>query len=375
MKVLLISTDRNILKDGSPVRTRMSEYGTNADSIDIIVFSKKTDNVSVRISDNVTAFPTNSINRWLYFFDAISIGKKLKGADIVSSQDPFETGLAGFVISKKVGAKFHIQIHTDIFNPYFIAESFLNRLRLIIARYLLPKAHGVRVVSKRIKNSLVSNKCNLKNDPIVLPIFVDVKRHEEALLKFDLRQKYPQFEFIFLVASRLSREKNTLMILEVFERLLKKFPKIGLVIVGDGEVKRCLMLYVADHKLKPNVIFEGWQNDLSSYYKTADAFVAFSDYEGYGMTLVEAASCRIPIITSEVGLVGDVLESGKEALVCKARDTDCLVEKMSQVIEDDELRNSIIDNAYNKVNERAILDKGEYLLEYKKVWDQLLINK
>ena len=48
----------------------------------------------------------------------------------------------------------------------------------------------------------------LKAEPVVLPIFVDVKKIQSAKVKIDLHQKYPEYDFIILVASRLTKEKN-----------------------------------------------------------------------------------------------------------------------------------------------------------------------
>src|SRR3989344_7606147 len=98
MKVLMISTDRKIFEDGSAVRARMIEYGKLFDELHIVVFTKRNLNVKIQISKNVFAYPTNSLSRFLYIFDAIKIGAsiikncKLKIENcVITTQDPFET--------------------------------------------------------------------------------------------------------------------------------------------------------------------------------------------------------------------------------------------------------------------------------------------
>ena len=101
MKILMISTDMSILITGSEARPRMLEYGTLVDELHIIIFARgkrKTERIG-----NVFLHPTNSRGRWLYIFDAVRIGKAILATRysllptrwLVTTQDPFETGLAG----------------------------------------------------------------------------------------------------------------------------------------------------------------------------------------------------------------------------------------------------------------------------------------
>src|SRR6185436_5341871 len=95
----------------------------------------------------------------------------------ISAQDPFESGLAAYRIAKQTGTKLHLQVHTDLESPYFRKHSLLNRMRVILAHYLLPKADGIRVVSSRIKDSLLSTlHFPLSTSLCVLPVFVDTDK-------------------------------------------------------------------------------------------------------------------------------------------------------------------------------------------------------
>ena len=99
MKVLMISTDERIFEAGSNVRERMALYGTITENLHIII---PTTNASLReqkISGNVFAYPAYGFLKILALARAVFVGIRLPGG-LVTAQDPFETGLMAFKISR-----------------------------------------------------------------------------------------------------------------------------------------------------------------------------------------------------------------------------------------------------------------------------------
>ncbi|MBU2109665.1 hypothetical protein KKB71_01775, partial [Patescibacteria group bacterium] len=149
MKILSIGTDKNLFYENSEVRQRMIEYGNLVEELHIIMFAtqkseirstKSETNSKIKISNNTFVYPTNSGSRWFYVWDAIKIGEEIIGNwkleienSLVTAQDPFECGLAGYRIAKKLKLPLQLQIHTDFLSPYFVQHSMLNRLRVRIA--------------------------------------------------------------------------------------------------------------------------------------------------------------------------------------------------------------------------------------------------
>ncbi|MBI2406264.1 MAG: glycosyltransferase [Candidatus Harrisonbacteria bacterium] len=143
-------------------------------------------------------------------------------------------------------------------------------------------ADGVRAVSERVRRTLVGEGDVAEEKITVLPIFVDVQQLRAAPVAADLKKKYPQFSFIVLMASRLTREKNIGLAIAAMREVLKKYPHAGLVIVGEGPEKSKLELYAKRYTLNAHVVFEPWTNALAAYYKSADMLLIASNYEGYG---------------------------------------------------------------------------------------------
>jgi len=370
MNLLVINLDKGIFLPGSASLERLKDYSRLVDKIFVIVWTEKKEQPII-FQDRLFVYSTDSRFKLLYFLDTIRIFRDIKKnnkIDLIFTQDPFETGLIGWLIARKNKIPLQLQIHTDFLNPYFWKESLLNKIRVMLAKFLIPRADCIRVVSERIKNSLLRVTClaaRRARCPLcvaTLPIFVDIKKIQAAPIKTDLRQKYPHFNFIILMASRLTAEKNIILAISAMTKIVKKFSKIGLIILGSGPKEQNLKLKIKNLKLSDNVVLEPWTNDIVSYYKTADLFLITSNYEGYGMSLVEAAAARRKIISSDVGIADEILEREN---IFKTGDQKDLENKLERAIKD-EIKPPRMVKAKSK---------EEYLQEYKKSWELCLRKK
>jgi len=316
IKVLMISMDAKILEEGSSVRERMIEYGNLFAELHIVVFSTNTTAPSViQISTNVYAYPTRSISKLLYVTDGVRIGERilkeknfLKNESVITTQDPFETGIAGRLLSKKTGIPLHVQIHTDFQSPYF-KKSALNKIRIALSKIVLPHARAIRVVSDRIKDTLPAE---VKARVAVLPIFADVSAIHGAVLSIDLKKKYPAFEKVVLIASRLTKEKDIKTAFDAFALVLKTYPKTGLVIIGEGPEKTSLHHRVLQYGLEKVVVFEPWMDRAAviSCMKSCNVFLSSSLYEGYGLSMLEAHAAGAVLVATDAG-IAPLLVSGE----------------------------------------------------------------
>lgn len=367
MKILSIGSDRKVFEEGSAVRARLLEYGLLVEELHVVVFAERSSGFLVEsFPPNIFLYPTNSFGKFFHIPFAIMCALKMKRRgveiDIVTTQDPFEAGVVGCVIARFFKARLHVQIHTDMMSPYFERESALNRVRVFVAKILLPYADAVRVVSPRIKKS-ISNFVRSGVPITVLPIFVDVARAMEAKAS---EKKFPQFEKTLLVASRLSREKNIGTAIEALQIVLKKYPAIGLVIVGEGPELKNLKSLVKERNLESQVVFEGWHDNLVPYFRSSDLFLLPSIYEGYGMTAVEALSQGCPVVMTDVGCAGDIVKDGQNGLVVPVGDTKALAVAVERVV-----------SGKLKLEPKTpnLPTKQEYLAMYKKSWEDALAEK
>ncbi|HEY4526521.1 MAG TPA: glycosyltransferase [Candidatus Paceibacterota bacterium] len=316
-RVVVVGTETAIFQEDSPVRERIVAYTKGFASTDIIVMCGRGFK-EAHPRDSVAVYPTNSRVRFMRILDAIRIGKKLSRADVVTVQDPFETGLTGLFIARRLGAKLHVQVHTDPFAAGYATHSFVNFLRAHMARSILKKADGIRVVSGRVKAALearIAPQCPI----VVLPIFVDVEAMRNVSATPELTRRFAAFKARLLVVSRLESEKNVALAISAFA---KSAPKDAcLIIVGDGREQMALKRQAQNLGVMGRVFFEGKQ-DPAAYYALADLILVSSHYEGYGLVVVEALAAGKPVLSTDVGVAreaGAIIASSREFSQALAR--------------------------------------------------------
>lgn len=281
MRVVVFSTDRNILKPDSNVSKRQTAYAAHFDSYEVVLV------------------------RGCFWLRAISTAR---AADVISAQDPFETGLLAWIFASVFRKALHIQIHTDFYALAFVHAHFLHHFRRLIAPFVLRRASRIRVVSEAVKES-IENRIAPKVPITVLPIFVDTARFSDIT-----RTKHPQFKIAFLVVSRLEKEKNITFAIEALKATRDAGHDAGLTIVGSGSEESKLKAHARLLGLERFVIFAG-EADPITHYASADAVLVPSKYEGYGMVIVEALAVGIPVIATDVGIAreaGAIVSSEKD---------------------------------------------------------------
>ncbi|MDB5238031.1 MAG: hypothetical protein JWM46_301 [Candidatus Kaiserbacteria bacterium] len=299
MKVLQIGADRSkrgILVPGSAAYLRQKAYAVELGTLEIIGFSLRSDGFFMREDRCLRTLPTNSRSKLFFGLDAIRIARRLPRTEVISVQDPFETGLVAWWIARMWKVPLHVQIHTDFLSPEYAQHSITNRIRVFLAGFILRRASRIRVVSERIKASLVRTYTGLP-EITVLPIFAEFKAAETPDPK--LVTRFEPFEKVVLVVARLEPEKDVELAIKVFAAASPE--NSCLVIVGDGSQREYLEKLARTCAARDRIFFEG-QQEASLYYPLADVVMVTSRYEGYGLVIVEPLARGIPVISTDVGV-------------------------------------------------------------------------
>ena len=117
--------------------------------------------------------------------------------------------------------------------------------------------------------------------------------------------------------------------------------------------------------LERHVLFLGQQKMVFGLMKSAQCFLSTSEYEGYGMSIVEAGLAHLPVVATDVGIAGEVLVNRVNAYVCPVGDTLCMVSHIRTLISHNTERMLIADRLYTDVSAH-IPSYDTYVAEYVK---------
>jgi glycosyltransferase involved in cell wall biosynthesis len=361
MEILTLSTGRNILKEGSKDRLRMERYAHELDALHIVVLSQKVHGYSGALVHDGTLhiYPTHSVTPFGMLISAWRDARKIllasQGKQItVSPQDPLFLGFLGYLLARSAKAPLSVQVHGDYFSAHWKKGSFFRPLLRFLIRFVLTRARKIRVVSERIKHSLL-----MQNIPaskiVVLPIRPELEKFQSAV-----RTRPVDDTFVILTASRLESEKDIQRLVSAFAEMRKSCPGAMLRIVGSGYEKPFLEEHIKACGVTDYTELIPWTEQIEKEMVNADVFALASKHEAYGLVLVEALASGVPVVTTDVGCVGEVVEHEVHGLVVKEGGVEPYARALMRMYTDAELRRSASGAGRVLGRELSNVSQGEY---------------
>src|SRR3989344_3338878 len=352
IKVISIGTDSKIFEEGSAVRNRQVEYGRLFDKLDLVIINRREKSFERNISENVYAYSASSLFDTFRIIRKLITNYKLQTTNcVLTTQDPFEIGIVGVLLKFKYKIPLQVQLHTDFNNKYFLLSSPLNFIRFFLAHIVLPYADSVRVVYERVRESVKDFNENVE----VLPIRIERKEVNKERWK-DLEKTGRNI----LTVCRLEKEKDLETALKAFKIVSAKYPEAVFTIAGEGSERENLEKICVDLNIKDKVKFIGWVKDLPSLYASADIYISTSLFEGYGMSIVEAASTGLALVLSDAGVAREIAG----AFVCNPKNVECFAKNLERLIGDEQLRSEVGGEGRNWALGH-IISQDQYLARYK----------
>jgi glycosyltransferase involved in cell wall biosynthesis len=144
-------------------------------------------------------------------------------------------------------------------------------------------------------------------------------------------------DFVIGYIGNFAPGKGHIQLIRAFSKVVEKIPNARLFFVGRGmldEVKDA----IDELSLQGKVVFAGWRTDVAECLSAMDLFVQPSLSEAFSQVLVEAMSVGLPVVATEVGGAGEVIEDGKNGFLIEPNDPDAIAEKAIILFENPELR-------------------------------------
>ena len=282
------------------VVTILSDYLVNHDcEVSIIVLNKL--NNQQALNPNIDIISLNQTKVLKSLFPLQNLLKRNKYDFIIGNMWPITIlGLAGsFLISKKPNVLF--VEHSIISNEYNHQSFAFQCILKLSIRFFYNFASKIICVSNGVATDL--RKLGVKKsklEVILNPVIISSGRSEYN--KYDQYSSYwKDFSGIkILSVGNLRVNKNYPILLKALKILRNKYNQDFISLVaGDGPEKENLKSLIQDYSLQDNVFLLGGVQNTESLYRNADLFVLSSDFEGFGMVLVEALGYGKTIVATD----------------------------------------------------------------------------
>lgn len=177
--------------------------------------------------------------------------------------------------------------------------------------------------------------------------------------------RIPENSIVIGNVGRISNEKDYPTFLKVAKSVSDNVENVYFTIVGEGkqDEKARLSSYADKLGIKDRVIIAGYRSDLLNVYSTFDIFLMTSLTEGLPNTILEAMSMGLPVVSTMVGGIPELIVDGETGFLCKARDINCLKGKILEIIKDKALRKSVSKAARERIESRFSFNKRLRFIE------------
>ena len=245
--------------------------------------------------------------------------------------------------------------HPEWFNPR-------ERLKLnLLVRTSAKKACYIFTVSEFSRGRIIE-KLNVAEEKVIIArqgLDPDIKYDEEGGLNF--RKKHGIEGKMVLYVGAMFRRRNIPLLLDGFS-LARKEEEIDLVIVGEDRTWPPQRLAGKIHQT-PGVHYFPYlsQKELIEAYSAADLFVYISEYEGFGMPPMEAASCNTPLLLYSSDALKEIY--GDAAIYLQERDPEELSKKILSLLFDTTLRDKMIKLAKERIKRYSWKDAADKIKE------------
>jgi len=225
------------------------------------------------------------------------------------------TAKAGFLgrIASIVSLQPSIRVHTfhgHLLNGYF--GSFKRTLVIIAEKVLAIFTHQLLAVGDKVRQDLLDAGIrNPKKFGLIPPGLEigELPKKSESQESFDLSTTTLQCAFI----GRVTQIKRPDRFLDVVAEIKKRGVNLGFFMAGDGELLEQCRERIARENLPVKVL--GWQSDIERVLAAADIVVLTSDNEGTPLSLIQAGMAKLPVVTTNVGSVPEVVLDGITGII------------------------------------------------------------
>jgi len=244
------------------------------------------------------------------------------------------------------------KIHKNFFKTLKYNHNRINRIVCV--------SQAVKDVLKPVLNE--ESKAQVIYDGI------DVDKFTSSKSTGILRSTYsiPKDVLIIGNIAGLTKQKDLFTFLDTAKIILNQTKKeLKFLIIGQGNLEAELKNYTKELGIQNEVIFTGFRNDVPKILPELDLFLLSSETEGLPLSIMEAFACKVPVVATAAGGIGEAITNGITGMISPVKNPDLLAANTLKLINNQELRDKIVSAAFEVVNAKfnlKIMEKEYYSL-------------
>lgn len=314
-------------------------------------------------------------SNWPILFQPVHIYRQLKklsaeGIDLIVVQEypPFYNTL-GLLLARR-----HIKntpIAYEILHVvgYPRAADLKEKVYFILNRIFLPFIlripRMIRVMNQEVRDFLA--KIGVRGDKIkiVNAFYIDFS-------VFYPRQSAKEYDFIF--TARLVKNKGLDILIKTAQKIKKVIPEFKFLIIGEGPEKMNLESGIRRYGLEESIILYGWARDsdeVAGLMNKSKVFLMTSYNEGGPRSTIEAMACGVPVISTRVGMMNEVIRDGENGFLV-GWDAEEVALKAVGLLLDSGLQEKFSKNGIKTV---AGFEKSRMIKNYFQTYENLIKNE
>lgn len=268
------------------------------------------------------------------------------------------------LIGKLLRRKIILQIHGAEFNKFYSWGPGFNRK--IISR-VLNSVNLILALSERRANDVMEKTENRNIKMIFNPVNTSIFTSHSYKSKIGKKPK----KVLFM--GKLCERKGIYDLLETVPLVVKKFPNVKFMLCGDGEIANCRQI-CEQIGITPYVEILGWTtgNDKVRVLRNAYIFVLPSYDEGLPVAILEAMSTGLPIISTRVGGIPDIIRDGVNGFLLEPGDIPGIADRIIKLLNEENLKQKIGKN--NFIQARECFDVNVVGKQLSQIYRELLMK-
>jgi N-acetyl-alpha-D-glucosaminyl L-malate synthase BshA len=223
--------------------------------------------------------------------------------------------LAKQMVKDKLDLKIATTLHGTDITLVGLEPSFLP-----LVKFSIEESDGVTAVSRFLKEKTLTNY-DINKEIEVIPNFVDTQIFRPKVDNCIKKQLAAEGEKILIHTSNFRPVKRVTDVIKIFDIVQKEIPS-KLVLIGDGPDRSECERLTRQLDLSDKVKFLGKQDGLVEILSCSDLFIIPSQSESFGLAALEAMACGIPVISSSVGGLPELVKHNESGFIAEIGDIE-----------------------------------------------------